>query len=183
MLSWLVCLLVIGAEIEVVVGGVLACGVHELGILLEAHHGRWPALPVGRRLHADERKGPDLLEGRALTELQRLIQVGWSIIPVEPIDANICLGVPSMTVALAPLTTRNGTPSMIGVQIAEGRSNIVPPHCSIFCSSSLRVHAPIRPIVRVVVAINVMARLRMFFTRGIRSRRLRSTSRNRPRRS
>ena len=92
MLSWLACLLVIGAEIEVVVGGVLACGVHELGILLEAHHGRWPALPVGRRLHADERKGPDLLESRALTELQRLIQVGWSIITVEPIDANICLG-------------------------------------------------------------------------------------------
>ncbi len=39
MLSWLACLLVIGAEIEVVVGGVMACGVHELGILLEAHPG------------------------------------------------------------------------------------------------------------------------------------------------
>lgn len=70
----------------------MACCVHELGILLEAHHGRWPALAVGRRFHVDERKGPDLLEGCALTELQRLIQVGWSIIPVEPIDANICLG-------------------------------------------------------------------------------------------
>ena len=84
--------MLVAREEEVVVGGVLVCCVHELGILLEAHHGRWPALAVGRRFHVDERKGSDLLEGRALTQFQRLIQVGWSIIPVEPIDANICSG-------------------------------------------------------------------------------------------
>ncbi len=60
-----------------------------------------------------------------------------------------------------------------GVQI-EGRSNIVPIYCSIF-QFFWWVHAPIRPIVRIVVAINVMAFETA--TRGIRSRRLRSTSR------
>ena len=70
----------------------MACGVHELGVLFEAHHGIRPALAVGGRLHADEREGPDLLEGRALTQFQCRIQVGWRIIPVDPIDKNICFG-------------------------------------------------------------------------------------------
>ena len=73
-------------------GGVLACSIHELGVLFEAHHGGGPACAVGRWGHFDEREGPDLLKGRALTQFQCLIQVGWSVIPVEPIDTNICLG-------------------------------------------------------------------------------------------
>lgn len=81
--------MLLGGEGEAVVGGVGACSVDELGVVLEADHRCRPARVPGGREGIDESEGIDVVKGRALPDREGLIQALRTLAPSDQLTASV----------------------------------------------------------------------------------------------